>query len=83
MRYGDELNGLEGEKKTKRLSELNVLRSMEVLKTNPSIIEAVKGRGLKVHGVIYDLASGKLETLDDKEDEKGFKARLEAFDMLF
>ncbi|KAF4552634.1 Carbonic anhydrase-like protein [Elsinoe fawcettii] len=59
-----------GEEKVRKLSELNVLNSLEVLKMNPTVIEAVRKRGLKLHGLIYDLKQGKLESLDGEEEEE-------------
>ncbi|KAF2224924.1 carbonic anhydrase [Elsinoe ampelina] len=66
--HGKELEAA-GEDKVRKLSELNVLNSLEVLKMNPTVIEAVRKRGLQLHGLIYDLKQGKLETLDGEEEE--------------
>ncbi|GAB7340332.1 hypothetical protein MBLNU457_6783t1 [Dothideomycetes sp. NU457] len=81
MKHTDELAALEGAEKTRRLSELNVLGSLQALKQNATVIEAVKSRGLMVHGVIYDLASGKLETVSETETEAEAKKRIEAFNL--
>ena len=81
-RHAGELARLgEGEQRARRLSELNVLNSLDVLRKNSTVIEAVKGRGLQLHGVMYDLASGRLETVDAKEGEAEAKSRLDAFDL--
>ena len=79
MSHSDELNELQGDAKTRRLSELNVLASLQALKQNATVIEAVKERGMLVHGVIYDLASGRLDTVDETETEAQAKKRIEAF----
>lgn len=57
------------EDRARRLSELNVLNSLETLRMNPTVIDAVKTRGLQLHGLIYDLEKGKLETLTEEEPE--------------
>lgn len=80
MKHGQELNNLEGEARTKRLSQLNVMNSLDVLKMNPTIIEAMKSSGLQVHGVMYNLATGKLEGIDTPESEVELKDRLAAFE---
>lgn len=51
---------------------------------NSAVIEAMEARGLKVHGLIYDVASGVLRTLesdggDEEEEHERIKARLTAF----
>ncbi|KAH8668235.1 carbonic anhydrase [Tricladium varicosporioides] len=50
-------------KRTRRLAELNVERGVEVLMSNYVVEEAIKERGLKVHGVLYDIACGKINDL--------------------
>jgi len=57
------LKGLrEGERATK-LAELNVTRGVEGIMGNYVVEDAVKERGLRVHGVIFDIASGRLRDL--------------------
>ncbi|KAL1973348.1 hypothetical protein VTN31DRAFT_5983 [Thermomyces dupontii] len=80
-----ELEGMgeEGEKVT-RLAELNVREGVARLLENSAVIEAMEARGLKVHGLIYDVASGVLRTLesdggDEEEEHERIKARLTAF----
>jgi len=46
-----------------RLAELNVEAGVGVLMSNYVVEEAIKERGVKVHGVIYDIGSGKLRDL--------------------
>ncbi|KAF7846338.1 hypothetical protein BT93_L4522 [Corymbia citriodora subsp. variegata] len=79
MEHTEELEKLEPAAKTLRLSQLNVLRSLEVLKMNPTVIDAMSSRGLDLHGVIYNLSTGKLEVVETSEDEGTKNKRLAAF----
>ncbi|RFU31633.1 hypothetical protein B7463_g4695, partial [Scytalidium lignicola] len=47
----------------RRLAELNVEEGVKVLLSNYIVEEAVRERGLKVHGVLFDVASGRLRDL--------------------
>jgi len=60
----EELNAIEdsGERAI-RLAELNVAVGVDTLLSNYVVEEAVKERGLQVHGVVYDIACGKLRDL--------------------
>ncbi|KAF4632008.1 hypothetical protein G7Y89_g6121 [Cudoniella acicularis] len=49
--------------RARRLSELNVQNGVNVLMSNYVVEEAIKERGLQVHGVLYDLAYGKIKDL--------------------
>lgn len=46
-----------------RVAELNVEAGVKVLMANFSVQEAVRDRGLEVHGCLFDLASGRLRDL--------------------
>lgn len=46
-----------------RLAELNVERGIEVLLSMYPVEQAIKERGLQVHGVVYDIGCGKLRDL--------------------
>ena len=46
-----------------RLAELNVERGVETLLSMFPVEEAIKERGLKVHGVLYDIGCGKIRDL--------------------
>jgi carbonic anhydrase len=46
-----------------RLAELNVEFGVNTLLSNYVVEEAVRDRGLKVHGILYDIACGKLRDL--------------------
>ncbi|PQE16906.1 carbonic anhydrase protein [Rutstroemia sp. NJR-2017a BBW] len=65
-----------------RLAELNVKRGVEVLLGNHVVEEAVKERGLKVHGVVFDVGCGKIRDLrcGNAEDGKGEEEVEQKFD---
>jgi carbonic anhydrase len=46
-----------------RLAELNVERGVETLLSMFTVEEAIRERGLKVHGVLYDIGCGKIRDL--------------------
>ena len=46
-----------------RLAELNVESGVSTLMSNYVVEEAVRERGLQVHGCIYDVGSGKIRDL--------------------
>lgn len=46
--------------KAVRLAEMNVCAGVEILLANYVVAEAIKERGLQVHGVIYDITCGKI-----------------------
>jgi carbonic anhydrase len=46
-----------------KLAELNVAAGVENLLSNYVVEEAIRSRGLLVHGCIYDIASGRLRDL--------------------
>lgn len=50
-------------KRAIRLAELNVEWGVHTLLSSMVVEEAVSERGLKVHGVLYDIASGKIRDL--------------------
>jgi len=50
-------------KRAIKLAELNVEAGVNTLMNNFVVEEAIKDRGLKVHGVVYDIASGKVRDL--------------------
>lgn len=72
LKHAEELEKLDWEARWKRFSELNVMNGVEVLRQNPDVAAAVKGRGLTVHGVLYDLGTGRLTELEisDEREEK-------------
>ena len=78
-KHADELAKLEGTDKSTYMAKLNVQAGVENLRRMSTVIDAMKGRGLQVHGVIYDLATGLLEEVDVGEDDEVGKKRVEAF----
>lgn len=79
MEHTDELDALDKDARGLRLSQYNVLRSLEVLRMNPTVIDAMKARNLELHGVIYNVGNGKMEVVETSEDEHVIKKRLAAF----
>ncbi|KAL1297208.1 hypothetical protein AAFC00_004778 [Neodothiora populina] len=79
MDHTEELDSLDHDHKGNKLSEYNILRSLEVLRMNPTVIDAMKTRGLDLHGVIYNVENGRLEVVESSEDETTLKKRLAAF----
>lgn len=77
--HSEELEKMDKEAKGLRLSQYNVLQSLEVLRMNPTVIDAMNARNLELHGVIYNVASGNLEVVETTEDEDKSKRRLAAF----
>lgn len=64
-----------------RLAELNVKAGVETLLANIVVEDAIKDRGLMVHGIIYDLSCGKLRDLlcgNEKIEGETFIADKEA-----
>jgi carbonic anhydrase len=60
-----ELQKIEDDKqRAVRLAELNVMAGVEILLSNYVVEEAIRTRGLSVHGCIYDIASGRLRDLE-------------------
>jgi len=80
-KHAKELESLEGDSKSTKLSQLNIKNGLETLRGNATVIEAMKERGLQLHGTVYNLSTGTLEPLESEETEDDFKARLTAFEM--
>lgn len=59
-----ELDTLDDDARAARLAELNVHQSIGVLEQQPAIKKAIPERGLTIHGLIYDLATGQLKVLE-------------------
>ncbi|KAK2732831.1 hypothetical protein FQN57_002473 [Myotisia sp. PD_48] len=62
-----------------KLAEINVLQGMRILKENSAVLDAIQERGLKLHGVIYDVASGKLRELECDEPLDVISKRIASF----
>lgn len=82
LSHAKELEGLDGAAKAKKLVELNVAHGVEMLRQNPDVIEAVSSRGLTVHGLVYNLESGQLYTVDVDEETHVHEQRKEAFSVV-
>ncbi|PGH07264.1 hypothetical protein AJ80_08024 [Polytolypa hystricis UAMH7299] len=62
-----------------KLAEINVRHGVSALKENNVVLDAIEERGLKIHGVLYDVGSGRLRELDTEEPWDIIKSRLTAF----
>ena len=76
---GWEKEGLGEKERALRLVEANVRQGVRTLRENAEVIDAVRERGLVVHGLIYDVGTGVLKQLDVKEGAQEEKKRVEAF----
>lgn len=73
---------MEQDKKVRTVIDGNVRRSLSVLRMNPSVVKAMVERGMELHGLVYNVGTGKLEEIDkgtESEEEK--KARELCFGM--
>ncbi|MCJ1284454.1 hypothetical protein MMC26_003786 [Xylographa opegraphella] len=70
--------GVAKEERVQRLVEANVKEGVRTLRENPNVVRAVRERGLMVHGLVYDIATGLLRELE-VEDVEGEGVRREAF----
>ncbi len=68
-----ELEGIQDEgQRLTRLVELNVIRGVKLLKQNVNVVKAMKERGMKVHGVVFEIEKGTCRVLKELEgDEEG------------
>jgi carbonic anhydrase len=62
-----------------KLVELNVRAGIDVLMDNALVLDAISERGLKVHGLIYDVGTGELNELDINESDEKINSRTTAF----
>ena len=81
LRYqlAPELEGLGDKERVDLLVRENVRAGVQVLRENPNVIRAVRSRGLEIHGVVYDIATGDLEELDVAESKADEERRNKAF----
>jgi carbonic anhydrase len=61
----------DGKQRAVRLAELNVENGVKMLEANIVVEEAMKERGLKVHGCIYDVGCGLIRDLGCSSDGAG------------
>jgi carbonic anhydrase len=57
-------------KRVERLVELNVIAQVNKLKRLANVQEAIRDRGLEVHGFVYDVASGLADTIEVPKDSE-------------
>jgi carbonic anhydrase len=70
-KFADDLEGLDEKDRATFLAKKNVLAGVEALKRMPTVIDAMRERGLDIHGVLYHLDNGELEEVEEgSEDEK-------------
>lgn len=79
MEHAGAWEGLEAGEKAVRLVEANVRAGVKTLRENAEVIDAGRERGLVVHGLVYDVASGLLKELDVVDEAGKREARREAF----
>lgn len=73
------LQSLSPDEAALKLVELNVRESLNVVTQKSVVLNAIQERGLEVHGLIYDVASGVLRELDTQDSQDAIRARLVAF----
>ncbi|KAI0198516.1 carbonic anhydrase-like protein [Astrocystis sublimbata] len=62
--HKDELEAIRDDKaRALRMAELNVEAGIKVLMANMTVIEAMRDRGLQVHGTLFDVGSGRVRNL--------------------
>lgn len=61
--HAEELAALADGPRATRIAELNVEAGVKVLMANFTVQEAVRDRGLEVHGCLFDLPSGRVRDL--------------------
>lgn len=73
------LQSLPPDEAATKLVELNVREGLDVVKQKGVVLNAIQDRGLQIHGLIYDVASGVLRQLDTEDSEEAIRSRLTAF----
>ncbi|KAK2746567.1 hypothetical protein FQN55_005553 [Onygenales sp. PD_40] len=76
------LGSLDPHEQAQKLAEINVRHGLRTLKENSVVLDAIEERGLKLHGVLYDVGSGILRELDTEEPMETIKARITSFKTL-
>lgn len=56
------------EARIRRLVELNTVAQVHSVLHNANVIDAMRDRGMKVHGFVYDVANGKIRRLEVPDD---------------
>ncbi|OAX84386.1 hypothetical protein ACJ72_01240 [Emergomyces africanus] len=76
------LSGLDSQEAAQKLAEINVRQGLRTLKENSVVLDAIEERGLKLHGVMYDVGSGILRELDTDESKDAIHDRVTSFKTL-
>lgn len=79
-KHAGELEKLDGDEEIKCLAQYNVKAGVDTMKRIPVVIEAMKRRGFKVHGVLYDMSKGVLEERPDEESDDELAKREAVYD---
>ncbi|CAK1364790.1 Carbonic anhydrase [Cercospora beticola] len=79
-KFSDELDDMDEKERGTFLAKKNVQAGVENLKRIPTVIDAMRERGLDIHGVIYNIDKGLLEEVDEPEDEKYSVRRVKVFE---
>jgi carbonic anhydrase len=80
-KHADALSKLADGDKEDALARLNVQQGVDNLRRLPTVVDAIKNRGLKVHGVLYSVSDGHLEQIDTTEDEQASDRRHNTFEL--
>lgn len=78
--YSEEIAAMDEKERGTFLAKKNIQAGIENLKRIPTVIDAMRERGVELHAVIYDLATGLLEEVPDEDDEKRANHRVSAFE---
>ncbi|KAI3135362.1 hypothetical protein CBS147330_3414 [Penicillium roqueforti] len=73
------LQSMPAEEASSKLAELNVREGLNIVKQKSVVLNAIRDRGLQLHGLVYDVGSGVLSELDTQDSEEVIRARLTAF----
>ncbi|GAP87081.2 putative carbonic anhydrase [Rosellinia necatrix] len=72
--HKDELTAIKDDKaRAVRIAELNIEAGIKVLMANMMIQEAVRDKGLQVHGILFDIGSGRIRDLGLGTTKRGPK----------
>lgn len=73
---------LSQEEQARKVVDENVRAGVRVLLENADVIDAIKERGLQVHGTVYNISKGLVEEIDcGEEGDEEKEVRLGAFGM--
>ncbi|KAF8244213.1 carbonic anhydrase [Wilcoxina mikolae CBS 423.85] len=67
-KYEKQLEGLSQKEQSDKLVEFNVIEQVRSVMKNANVQEAIKERGLDVHGWVYDVGTGECKVLQCPED---------------